>query len=90
LAGDAIDMALTCHDVTDFLADYAAGALSVDVASAFERHLERCPNCQVFLQQYRDSIAASRAALADGVPASPAEVPEELVRAIVNSLTDTP
>jgi|HubBroStandDraft_6_1064221.scaffolds.fasta_scaffold779039_2 anti-sigma factor RsiW len=74
---------MTCRDLTDFLAAYIARDLSSDVQAAFERHLALCTNCRHFMQQYEQTVAAGRAAFGrdDDEP-----VPDELVRAILNSI----
>ena len=74
---------MTCRELTDFLAAYVARDLSADVQAAFDRHLALCTNCRRLLQQYEQTVAAGRAAFGhdDDVP-----VPDELVRAILNSI----
>ena len=76
--------ALTCRELTDFLADYLDGTLRPGERILFEQHLAACPECVSYLQSYRDTIALTRRACgpsADPVP--PPEVPDELVRAIL-------
>jgi anti-sigma factor RsiW len=74
---------MTCRDATDFLGAYLSRDLAPDVHAAFERHLALCVNCRRFLQQYEQTVAAGRAACeaCDDAP-----VPDELVRAILNSI----
>ena len=74
---------MTCRQLTSFIHDYLAGELPPDRASGFEHHLTLCENCRRYLQQYRDTIAAGRAAFADPDAPVPAEVPDDLVRAIL-------
>ncbi len=77
---------MTCRDCTTFLADYVAGELSATARATFDEHLESCPNCRVFLVQYRETIIAEKRAIADGDAADPPELPDELVRAILKAL----
>jgi len=49
----------------------------------FDHHLTLCRNCVRYLAQYRETIAAGRAAFQDPEAAVPADVPEDLVRAIL-------
>jgi len=76
---------MTCRDVAEFLADFLDKALAPEVAAAFEQHLRACPACRDYLHAYRSTVRAARAAW----PATPddklADVPEELVRAILAS-----
>ena len=70
---------MTCRDCAEFLADYVGGDLPSDVRATFEGHLNRCPNCMTYLEQYKLTIQAGRAAFAG----DDADFPEELVRAIL-------
>ncbi len=71
---------MTCRECADFLSDYLAGDLSVEVRATFERHLSLCPNCAIYLDQFRATVKAGKHAYE---AAETAEMPEELVRAIL-------
>ena len=75
---------MTCREVTEFLLEYVAGDLQGDLRLAFEAHLAACGNCREFLAQYRATILATSRAWSD----EPADVPEELVEAIVKTVAD--
>lgn len=74
---------MTCREFADFIMDYLGGELPEDTRAGFERHLTRCPNCHEYLAQYRSTIAAGRLAFADPEHEVPAEVPEDLVKAVL-------
>ena len=80
---------MTCREVLDFLMDYDDGVLPPLVRLRFELHLKLCKSCRVYLESYRLTVAASRAA--HGVAADPAaesrqaDVPEELIEAILKA-----
>ena len=74
---------MTCREFASFISDYLVGELPRADRLQFERHLAACPNCERYLAQYRETIAAGRAAFADPDGELPPEVPEELVRAIL-------
>ena len=76
----------TCRDLTAFLADYVGDELATAVRADFEAHIARCPDCVVFIQQYRRTIEVSHAAFDE---VQPTTIPEELVNAIVRSLKST-
>ena len=76
---------MTCRAFADFMADYLTGDLDGEVRAAFEHHLRICVNCQRYLAQYRDTMALGRAAFDDPDAALPAEVPEDLIAAILSS-----
>jgi anti-sigma factor RsiW len=77
---------MTCRELSDFLADYVAGELPVEVSVEFNGHLQRCPECHVFLEQYKVTIHLCCEAYGEtGLPA----LPEDLVNAILASLART-
>ena len=73
---------MTCRECAEFLSDYLDGDLAVEVRQVFERHLSLCPNCVTYLEQFRATVVAGRAAFGDEAEA---EVPEQLIQAILAS-----
>ena len=71
---------MNCRDLSEFLQDYLSGQLPSGVADEFAGHLSACDNCEVFLEQYRQTILLGRAVIVEG---DTGEIPEELVRAII-------
>jgi anti-sigma factor RsiW len=67
------------------MADYLSGELQRETTERFEHHLSICPNCVAYLSNYRDTIAVGRQAFDDPEAAVPADVPEGLVNAILDS-----
>ena len=76
---------MTCRELTEFIADYLSGELTPDVRGAFDHHLSRCPNCVNYLASYEATIAMGRGAFAAEEGDAPADVPEELLRAILGA-----
>ena len=74
---------MTCREFADFIGDYLSGELSADVLASFERHLSRCENCEKYLAGYRESVQLGKLALSDVDDAPPADVPQDLVDAIL-------
>ena len=74
---------MTCRELASFIVDYLAGELPPERAGAFERHLELCANCRRYLEQYGQTIAAGQGAFTGPDAELPADVPDELVRAIL-------
>ena len=74
---------MTCREFADFMMDYLSGELSSESRAAFEHHLSVCINCQRYLDSYRETIALGKQAFDDEDTLLPAEVPEELVKAIL-------
>jgi anti-sigma factor RsiW len=73
---------VTCREITEFLREFVAGELPADTQREFDAHVARCHDCVVFLDQYKTTILASRAAF--DVPDD--DVPEELIDAIMKAL----
>lgn len=72
---------MTCRECAEFLADYVSGELPDAARAVFEQHLTRCRNCVTYVEQYRVTIELEKAVYADG--SAPADMPEELIRAIL-------
>ena len=76
---------MTCRDFADFLLDYVESTLPADARERFDAHLAACPDCVRYLEQYRDTILASRRALSDDAAA---DLPDALVSAILHARRD--
>jgi anti-sigma factor RsiW len=74
---------MTCRELVDFLMDYVDGLLSEPERLCFEEHLGECPDCVAYLASYREAVRLGKEACASGEDAIPAEVPEDLVRAVL-------
>jgi anti-sigma factor RsiW len=77
---------MTCREATDFLMDYVAGDLAVEVRIHFTTHLTGCSPCHEFLAQYLNTIEAGRRACKSLDAEAAIELPDDLVRAIVASI----
>jgi len=67
------------------MAAYLAEGLPASQRDDFDRHLSRCANCTRYLAQYRRSIDMGRLAFADDDSPVPADVPEDLISAILRA-----
>ena len=74
---------MTCREFADFMMDYLSGELSAERRAQFEEHLSRCDNCRKYLTSYEETVKLGKAAFDDDKGAVPADVPEELVKAIL-------
>ena len=74
---------MTCRELVAFLVDYLGGTLPADQRERFEAHLGECPDCVGYLRTYDATVKLGRAACLDPDEALPADVPEDLVRAIL-------
>jgi predicted anti-sigma-YlaC factor YlaD len=72
---------MTCREVTDTLDRYLDGELSTSAHWALKLHFLICSDCRNYLRTYKLTIRAAKAYLdLDGAP--PADMPDELVKAI--------
>jgi anti-sigma factor RsiW len=81
---------MTCREISEFLLEYSSGELDAAVRADFDSHIAACGNCLVFLRQYRATILAGQTAFQDPADSAGDEIPEELVRAILDLLHRTP
>jgi anti-sigma factor RsiW len=81
---------MTCHDTIDRLLYYLSDTMPEEERRQFEGHLAACPECVNYVQSYRETIRLCQTAFTDPAPGT-ADIPEELVRAIVDSaMTQAP
>lgn len=76
---------MTCREFADFIMSYLEGELGEPQRAQFARHLALCENCERYLDQYRRTIDAERAAFAEAEGPLPDDVPEGLIQAILAS-----
>ncbi len=74
---------LTCVEFDRFVHDYQEGSLSPRERRAFDLHMELCPMCRVYFESYLQTIELGRRISATDDASAPAELPEELVSAIL-------
>jgi anti-sigma factor RsiW len=75
---------VTCREFATFLDDYLAGDLEAATRRSFDEHLDICENCRRYLASYEATVKLGRRAF-EGDEALPAEVPEEIVQAVLNA-----
>ena len=59
--------------------------LTPNVRSSFDTHLDKCPHCRDFVDTCQDSSRMTRSLCDDPKGPVPPEVPDELVRAILEA-----
>ena len=77
---------MNCREFTEFLHEYLFGNLPTAERAEFDKHLAECPWCVAYLDSYRKTILLEKGAFAaDADGPTPAEAPEELVKAILSA-----
>jgi anti-sigma factor RsiW len=74
---------MNCSEFVDFLMGYLDDGLARSQREIFEAHMVDCPSCETFLETYRETIRLGKLCLSDPEGPVPAQVPEELVAAIL-------
>jgi anti-sigma factor RsiW len=82
---EPVQARITCERVTALLVDYIAGALDPALVPVFERHLERCTDCDAFLRTYRETVRATRTLRYDDIPQ---EMQNRLQAFLLHKITD--
>ena len=76
---------MTCREFVEFVWQYVEDQLRPEGRAQFETHLAACPHCVKYLQSYRETTRLGKFVFAHPEDVVPAEVPEDLVRAILAS-----
>ncbi len=54
-----MERGLSCQEFVELVTDYLEGSLPPEERRRFEEHLERCPGCDTYLAQIRDTAATA-------------------------------
>jgi anti-sigma factor RsiW len=81
---------VTCREATEFLSAYLDDELPPDIRQMFEQHLEACPNCVTFLDQFRLTVEAEIGGPDRSDADATTAMPEELVRGITAAVRQKP
>jgi len=76
---------MTCREFVEFVWRFVEDELRPEERAQFDEHLVKCPHCVKYLQSYRDTVRAGRVVFRNLENAVPADVPEDLVQAILAS-----
>lgn len=74
---------MTCREFTDFIMAYVSDEIPSGDRERFEHHLQECVNCERYLAAYRETVKLGKRAFDDDAAELPADVPDELVKAIL-------
>ncbi len=81
----SLPMMISCREFEAFLIDYFEDSLPKRQRLVFEMHLKLCRECREYLIAFKRSIDVSKRVCADLDEPTPADVPEDLVRAIIDA-----
>jgi anti-sigma factor RsiW len=76
---------MTCREFVEFLWRYIDNDLLPSERATFDDHLAKCPHCVKYLHQYQETTRIGQIAVSASNDPVPADVPEDLVQAILKS-----
>lgn len=76
---------LTCRDIAEFLMQYRDRELPWPRRAIFNLHLAFCRSCRAYMRSYDITVEIARLSMTPESNPAPADVPEELIRAILAS-----
>lgn len=76
---------LSCREFVEFLADHLSGELPAARRKVFTAHVAECRSCGNYVRTYRSAIRIARRALGCDREPVAADIPGELVQAILSA-----
>ena len=76
---------ITCAEFEEFILRYLDNELTEKQRSVFEWHLRLCRECREYLAAYERALEVTRAELADPQAPVSDDVPEDLIKAILDA-----
>ena len=80
---------ITCEKFETFILDYLDGNLPWAQRVVFNMHLAMCAECRRYLAAYRQARALGQAVLQPVDDALPPDVPDDLIRAVLEATNAT-
>ncbi len=81
----SLPMMISCREFEAFLIDYFEDSLPKRQRLVFEMHLKLCRECREYLIAFKRALKVSKRVFADLDEPTPVDVPEDLVRAIIDA-----
>ncbi len=81
----SLPMMINCREFEEFLIDYFEDSLPKRQRRIFEMHLRLCRECREYLVAFKRTIDVSKRVFTDLDEQVPDDVPEDLVRAILDA-----
>jgi len=76
---------MNCREFVDFLMSYLDDELEPEARRIFESHLNGCPACLDYLEDYKKTVELGRCACKDEAGPVPDDAPRDLVAAILEA-----
>ena len=76
---------MNCREFVDFLMRYLDDELPSGERSSFEQHITDCPQCDTYLETYRETVRLGQSVCSGPEAPVPEDAPEALVQAILKA-----
>lgn len=76
---------ITCREFEEFVLQYLDGELPSKQRNIFEWHMRICRECREYLAAYKRTVEVGKAALGSADESVPDDVPEDLIRAVLDA-----
>lgn len=76
-------VSINCESFDTFIVDFLDDNLQKNQKLIFTKHLNECPACKKYLENYKKSVQLSQSVFLSKHQADKQEIPEELVQAIL-------
>ena len=76
---------MSCREFEDFVQAYIDGELPERQRTVMERHMRLCRECREYLAAYKKAMEIGHSVLAGHGVSLPADVPEDLISAILEA-----
>lgn len=77
---------MTCREFLDYIEAYLSGELTEAECRELRVHLDICSQCVDYLDSYQQTIRLSKIACCSDSDPVPADVPEDLVKAVLAAM----
>ena len=78
---------MNCQEFIDFIRAYLDGELPDETAAVFKGHIDLCPPCEHYLDGYVKTVELGKLCCDEGEEL-PADVPDQLIQAILKARGD--
>jgi anti-sigma factor RsiW len=85
LMGKYLPGMISCQEFEAFIVHYLDDELNDQEKAIFESHLNFCKECREYLKAYKQTVALGKAAFANPETPIPLDVPEELIKAMLQA-----
>lgn len=76
---------ISCQNLEKFIVDFLDGQLTPELDKAFTDHIKECEICEIYLEEYKQTIDIGKTAFSNRANEDISAMPEKLVDAILSA-----